>query len=335
MPAINVRSVQYKLICITETGLQLDLTNAVKDLGWSETEKELAAKVTFTLLNVDFRGQKLSKIVKLGCRAIVMADWGAGFQTICTSIIYEATEDTSRAAETYQILAYDVLYALQKSEEDYYKSKGKGTKALLNDVLKEWGLTISEYKGPNVIHDKVMFQGKTIADILLGILDEARKKKGGKSLLRATGDGRISVVKWGKNDTIWALTGENSLSSEHKLSAANLVTKVKIMANSDQKGAPKVEAVVKGDTSFGVFQKQVTHNKNDTIGKAKKEAKEMLEDEPEETSKVQSPDVPPLRKGDKVYLDVGALVGNYIVVSINHDADAGKMDLQVRKRKDI
>ena len=75
MPVINVRTVQYKLICITETGLQLDLTNAVKDLGWSETEKELAAKVTFTLLNVDFRGQKLSKIVKLGCRAIVMADW--------------------------------------------------------------------------------------------------------------------------------------------------------------------------------------------------------------------------------------------------------------------
>ncbi len=332
---IDVRMVRYKLICITETGLQLDITNAVKDLGWSETEKELATKVTFTLLNVTFRGQLLSKIIKLGCRAVIMADWGGGWQTIATSIIYEATQSTSRTSETYQILAYDCLYALQKSEEDYYKSKGKGTKALLNDVLSEWGLSIGEYKGPNVIHDKVKFQGKTISDILIAILDEARKKKGGKSLLRSTPDGKISVVKWGKNSTIWALTGDNSLSSLHKLSATNLVTKVKIMANSDEKGAPKVEAVVKGDTSFGTFQKQVTHNKNDTIGKAKKEAKEMLEDEPEETSKVTAPDVPPLRKGDKVYLDVGALQGNYIVVSINHDADAGKMDIQVRKRKDI
>lgn len=328
---IDERKVRYKVIVYTASGTQVNVTNAVKDLGWSESEKELAMKVTFTLLNVTHNGKKLSQIVKLGCRAIIQADWSGGFQTVATSIIYQAVEASSKTAETYQILAYDCLFPLQKSNEDYYKSKGKGTKSLIKDVLKEWGLTIGEYKGPNVTHGKVKFQNKSISDIILAILKEAKEKGGGKSILRTTPTGKVSVVKLGKNDPIWMLTGDNSISSQHTLSATNLVTKVKIMSTSDKKKAPKVQAVVKGDTKFGTFQKLVTHNKNEKMSEAKKEAKEMIKDKPEETSKVESPDVPPMRKGDEVYLKVGSLNGLYIVTDINHDADAGKMTISVKK----
>lgn len=52
---------------------------------------------------------------------------------------------------------------------------------------------------------------------------------------------------------------------------------------------------------------------------------------PKETATVQAPDTPPVRKGDMVHLAVGALNGFYIVKSVQHDADSGKMTMQVEK----
>ena len=334
---INVKKLKYKVIVLTETGTQLDITNAVKDLGWSESEKELASKVTFTMLNASKNGKSLSQQVKLGCKVIVQADWGGGMKTVATATIQEATEEPSRPEEDYQILAYDCLYNLLKSSDDYYKSKGKTTTYLINDVLGQWGLSVAEYKGPNVTHDKQKFQNKKISDILLDILEEAKDKGGGKSVLRTTATDKIAVVKWGTNDTIWALTGDNSISSMHKVTTANMVTRVKIMSTADKKSAPKVEATVSGDTTYGVFQKIITHKKKEKLSEAKAEAQKMVKEngKPEETSKVVSPDIPPLRKGDKIYLDVGALHGYFYVVSVSHDADAGKMTTMVKKPADV
>lgn len=332
---IDERKVRYKLIILTASGAKEDITEAVKDLGWSESEKEIAMKITFTLLNVTYKGKKLSQIVKLGCRAIVQSDWSGSFKNVATGIIFKADESTSMSNETYQILAYDCLYPLQKSSEDFYKSKGAGTKSLIKSVLSEWGLSVAKYSGPTVVHDKVAYQNKTVSDILLGILKEAKEKGGGKAILQSTPDGKISVVKIGKNSTVWCLTGDNTVSVTHTISATNLVTKVKIMSSSDKKKAPKVEAVVKGNTKFGTFQKLVTHQKSEKMSDAKKEAKEMIKDAPEETSKVKSPDVPPMRKGDKVWIHAGSLNGFFIVTDISHDADAGKMDLSVKKYSQI
>lgn len=332
---IDEKKLRYKAIVISSSGTQYDVSNAVKDLGWSEASKELAMKSTFTLLNVDHKGQKLSQIIKIGSRIVIKSNWSGSFEPVATVIVFQATEATGKSNEAYTIMAYDSLYPLQKSHEDYYKSKGKGTKGLIKDVLSEWGIKLGEYKGPNVTHDKIKFQNKAISDIILGILKEAKQKGGGRSILRTTPDGKASVVKLGSNDIIWELTGDNVVSSEHTLSATNLVTKVKIMSTSSKKKAPKVQAVVKGNTEFGTFQQLVTHNKNEKMSVAKKEAKEMIKDKPEESSKVEAPDVPPMRKGDKVSVHVGSLNGLFIVTDINHDADAGKMTLTVKKESQI
>ena len=53
---------------------------------------------------------------------------------------------------------------------------------------------------------------------------------------------------------------------------------------------------------------------------------------PKETATVQAPDTRRYAKGDMVHLAVGALNGFYIVKSVQHDADSGKMTMQVEKQ---
>lgn len=96
---------------------------------------------------------------------------------------------------------------------------------------------------------------------------------------------------------------------------------------------PKVEAVKNGKTEYGIFQRIVNHASSDNLSEAQETAQEMLDEngKPKETATVQAPDTPPVRKGDMVHLAVGALNGFYIVKSVQHDADSGKMTMQVEK----
>ena len=123
------------------------------------------------------------------------------------------------------------------------------------------------------------------------------------------------------------------MSSKHKVSIANLVTRVKIVSSEKTDGLPKVEAVKNGKTEYGIFQRIVNHASSDNLSEAQETAQEMLDEngKPKETATVQAPDTPPVRKGDMVHLAVGALNGFYIVKSVQHDADSGKMTMQVGK----
>ena len=47
---INVNNVSYTVIVITEKKLQLNITQAVEELGWEENEDELAMKIHFNIL---------------------------------------------------------------------------------------------------------------------------------------------------------------------------------------------------------------------------------------------------------------------------------------------
>ena len=48
---INVNNVSYTVIVITEKKLQLNITQAVEELGWEENEDELATKIHFNMYN--------------------------------------------------------------------------------------------------------------------------------------------------------------------------------------------------------------------------------------------------------------------------------------------
>lgn len=329
---IEVSKVHYDVIAITEKKVQLNITQAVEGLAWEEEEDELAMKVSFEMYNAKYNGSKLSSLIKIGCIVAIKAYWGSGKGIVAMANVTECERNTTKSDEIFNVVAYDNLYNMQRSQDNVYFAAGKGTKSALTEVFKSWGISLSSYSGPNVSHSKILYKNAYLGDVVRGILDEAKKKGGGKAIVRST-ENKVSIVAVGGNKEIYHFEGNNSISSKHKVSIADLVTRVKIVSSEKTDGAPKVEATVNGKTQYGVFQRIVNHASSDNLSEAKKTAQEMLDEngKPKETATVQAPDTPPVRKGDMVHLAVGALSGFYIVKSVQHNADTGKMVMQVEK----
>ena len=329
---IEVSKVHYDVIAITEKKVQLNITQAVEGLGWEEEEDELAMKITFELYNAKYNGSRLSSLIKIGCVVAIKAYWGSGKGIVAMGNVTECERSTTKADEVFNVVAYDNLYSMQRSQDNIYFAAGKGTKSALTEVFKNWGITLSSYSGPDVSHAKILYKNSYLGDVVRGILDEAKKKGGGKAIVRSTKN-KVSIVAVGGNKDIYHFEGNNSVSSKHKVSIANLVTRVKIVSSEKTDGLPKVEAVKNGKTEYGIFQRIVNHASSDNLSEAQETAQEMLDEngKPKETATVQAPDTPPVRKGDMVHLAVGALNGFYIVKSVQHDADSGKMTMQVEK----
>lgn len=329
---IEVSKVHYDVIAITEKKVQLNITQAVEGLGWEEEEDELAMKITFELYNAKYNGSRLSSLIKIGCVVAIKAYWGSGKGIVAMGNVTECERSTTKADEVFNVVAYDNLYSMQRSQDNIYFAAGKGTKSALTEVFKSWGITLSSYSGPDVSHSKILYKNSYLGDVVRGILDEAKKKGGGKAIVRST-ENKVSIVAVGGNKDVYHFEGNNSVSSKHKVSIANLVTRVKIVSSEKTDGLPKVEAVKNGKTEYGIFQRIVNHASSDNLSEAQETAQDMLDEngKPKETATVQAPDTPPVRKGDMVHLAVGALNGFYIVKSVQHDADSGKMTMQVEK----
>lgn len=285
---IEVSKVHYDVIAITEKKVQLNITQAVEGLGWEEEEDELAMKITFELYNAKYNGSRLSSLIKIGCVVAIKAYWGSGKGIVAMGNVTECERSTTKADEVFNVVAYDNLYSMQRSQDNIYFAAGKGTKSALTEVFKNWGITLSSYSGPDVSHAKILYKNSYLGDVVRGILDEAKKKGGGKAIVRST-QNKVSIVAVGGNKDIYHFEGNNSVSSKHKVSIANLVTRVKIVSSEKTDGLPKVEAVKNGKTEYGIFQRIVNHASSDNLSEAQETAQEKLDKiEKENTSRERS-----------------------------------------------
>lgn len=185
--------------------------------------------------------------------------------------------------------------------------------------------------GANVTHEELVFRVGSLADILLKILDDALKKGGEKSILRAT-QGQVEVIARGDNATVYEFDENDTVSVEHETSIANLVTRVKVIGQEkDKEGIPPVEAVVNGLTQFGVRQKIYRREEDATIAEVQSAAQEILNEKGKisQTMSLQAPDAPDLRKGDRVSVNVGDVSGFFYATSVRHDAASGVMTLDL------
>ena len=329
---INVNNVSYTVIVITEKKLQLNITQAVEELGWEENEDELAMKIHFNMYNALYNKERLSSLVKINSVVVVKAYWGSGKGIVAMGNIVECERKVSKSDDVFNVVAYDNLFNLQKSSDNVYFASGKKTKSILTAIFKSWGITISKYTGPNVAHKKILLKNKKLGDIIREVLDEAKKKGGGAAIVRST-ESKVQVIAKGSNTDIYHFSGDVTSQVSHKISIANLVTRVKIVSSGKSDEAAKVEATVNGKTQYGVFQTIITHSKSDKLDDAKKEAKEILEEKgsPKVTSKLIAPDIPCIRKGDIIHAKVGSLNGYYLINSIQHNAKNGQMTMDVKK----
>lgn len=113
--------------------------------------------------------------------------------------------------------------------------------------------------------------------------------------------------------------------------------RTKVVGQADDDGRTSVEATVNGETKYGIRQRIYTRGKDESLADAKSAAQEILDDEGKikKEIKVQSPDVPFVRKGDLVYVMSELAQSYYYVKGIQHTADTYSMtmDLELAEPK--
>ena len=329
---IDVANIKYRLVVMTEDKKQYNIKEFVENLGWEENDGKLAVRISFTAKNDQTSAGLISSLAKPGCLVGVFASHGSIDEEVARGYITDWKPTLSGSKDKFDVTCYDELYNLQESQELIYYSSGIGTKSAITKIFDDWQIPMDKYEGPDVTHGKLAYKTEMLSDVLLDILDDAKKKGGGSAMIRAA-KGKVSVIEWGSNTTVYHFEADNTKQVSHKKSTSGMITRVKIIGQEDDDGRSSVEAVVNGLTKFGVRQKIYIRGKDDSVSDAQSAAQEIIDEKGQvkEDITVQAPDIPFIRKGDLVHMTVGTLKDYYYVKGIRHDADSGSMTMDLKK----
>jgi hypothetical protein len=328
---IDVAKLNYSLVLFRPDGQRIDLQPVTRSLSWEENDGELAVRLEAELQNQQLAGGKwLHQLIPLGGQIFLYSDWGSGQQEIFRGTVFAWDYQTDPLGH-FTITAYDQLIYLMKSKDDRFYKAGQTAKAIIQDIAKAWGMPLGTVQGPDVALAKQVFRGDTLADMIYSVLDQAKKRGAGKWIVRSK-QGKIDVIKSGQNTPVYRFTHDENVDSiQDRQDIEDLVTRVKIIGAEDSEGKAPVVAQLDGRTEFGTLQEVVYQRQYDTPAAAKSAAEDILKErgQPRKQRKVQAPDLPFLRKGDKVKISAGTLIGYYIVSGVVHDATNRTMTLEV------
>ena len=329
---IDISKIKYRLVVMTESKKQYNIKEFVEDLGWEENDGELAVRISFTAKNEKTSAGLISSLAKPGCLVGVFATDGSVDEEVARGYVTSWKPLLSGSKDKVDITCYDELYNLEESQDLIYYSSGIGTKSAITQIFDNWQIPTEKYDGPDVTHGKLAYKTESLADVLLDILDDAKKKGGGDAFIRAA-KGKVSVLQWGSNKTVYHFEVDNTKQISHKMSTAGMITRVKVIGQEDDDGRSSVEAVVNGQTKFGIRQKIYVRGKDDSVSDAQSAAQDIINDkgQVDEEITVQSPDIPFVRKGDLVHITAGTLNDYYFVKGIRHNADSMSMTMDLKK----
>ena len=328
---IDLSKIKYRVVVMDEAGNQYNIKDYIQNLGWEENETEISVRSSFAARNDKTSKGYLSSIIKPGCLVGIFAtDGGSLDEEVARGYVENWNPVEKNSGNNLKCTCYDELYKLQKSQDNRYYPSGTGTKSALQGIFDDWEIPQGDYNGPNASHGKTVCNNKYLSDILLEFLDDAVKRGEEKCMIKAA-KGYTSVVPWGSNETVYVFRVDNTQSFSQTISTANLITRVKVVGQADDDGKRSVDATLNGETKYGIRQRIYTRGSDETLSDANSAAQEILDGEGkiEKEMTVQSPDVPFIRKGDLVYIISGSVSDYYYVKSIQHNADAYSMTMEL------
>lgn len=328
---IDISKLKYCVIVMDGSGREYDISNYIQNLGWEENENEISVRSSFTSRNDKTSKGYLSRIIKPGCLVSIFASAGKSLDgEVARGYVETWNPEEKNSGNNLTFTCYDELYKLQKSQDNRYYPSGTGTKSAIQSIFKDWGIHLKDYKGPDATHGKLVYKNKYLSDIILELLDDAHKKGQKKSIIRAV-KGYVTITARGSNKDVYVFDADNTQSFSTSISTANLITRVKIVGQSKQGGKGKVYATLNGKTEYGIRQRIYTRSSDESLSDAKSAAQEILKDEGRinKEMRVQSPDIPFIRKGDLVYIKSTFATAYYYVKSIRHSADTCSMTMEL------
>ncbi len=328
---VNIGKMTYDLEMLTETGTVYTLSSALTSMQWEDGKNELSQRGSFVFANSALGDSWLHAMAKIGCVLFVYSDWGEGRTLVYQGKIWEWTY-SSGVQKELTIATYDNGKFLMQSKDSYYFSPGLDTKSILDTICTQWGVSLDYQWGQTMIHEKKIFDRESIAEMVLSLLEEvsAHCQETPVCLWK---EECLQITGQGENQMVYYLDNLRTISTRDKRSVNDLVTRVKVMGTADDQGRSAVEAVVDGDSSFGILQHILVRDSDKTLEDAKSEAETYLQDhsQPEEEITVVAVDLPFLRKGEKVKIQAGSLIGEFFVLAVCHNATQKQMTLTLER----
>lgn len=328
---MNAKDIDYKIILTRETGEKLNISAIVTGLVWEEQPEELAMRATFELSNTKHQNEYMSSILKLLTVITIYANQGDGYNEVFNGIVWDWTY-TSSDQKILGIVAYDRLIYLQNSKDNKYFSAGTSTADVIGTICNDWGIPY-KYEYDSITHAKLLYQRTTVSDMIIKTLKEAQNKLDIKYVLNFTG-GTLNIKKQGQNSEVYMFKADqNAIMTKNRLTLDDLITEVWITGKADDEGRLPIEAKEVGDTSYGTLREMVAKDGDNSLADAQAEAKKLLKErgKPKEYSSIQAVDVPTIRRGDKIKVEAGNLIGYFYVLGISHDATQRTMSMEIER----
>lgn len=324
----TLQNVEHAVIAVMNDGTQYNLALVCERIGIEETKNEIAVRLNLTVRNVQVGNSLLISSMRMTTPIYVFAYLNGIRIEVFRGRVWKVGGDIIKD-EKFTVTAYDDMMYLNKSKEFVFYPSGTGTKAIVTGKLADYGIPLGGYNGPDISHEKLVYNSKTIASVITETLEDARKKTGAKctAFMR---EGKFYVSPYGSNTTIYKFTEDNCITGDYTESMLSLITKVLVIGKEDDDGRRAIETTSVGDMSYGVLLDIVVNN-DETFVDAKSEADQIIKDKgtPEETLSITTINIPTVHKGDVHYVSVGAAQGYAMVLGVSHDIRGMTMTLDM------
>lgn len=312
-------------VYIISGSIKFNVTPALEVLDRSETDGQIAQRVDLQMRNVLIDGVWLSSILTACDRVYVYANDGEKRDEVFRGFIWNRKYKSSISDHRLTVTAYDHLIYLEQSEATYYFSAGKSTKDILMHICNEWGVRL-DYDYNEMTHPNLPLKGKLYEIMTVDVLDPVKRHTGDKYVVLSTKD--ITHVRlYGTNTTIYQFhRGKNVTNTVTGWTMDGVVTQVAIVGKQGENEYETTIDTITGDTSeYGTLQKVISCDDVDNLlWQAKVEANNILSAnaKPAWEFEINGPDIPWIRKGDKVYVNAGDIKDRYLYVkAVNRTYD--------------
>lgn len=327
---VDIRKIQYNVLLCDSQGQLHEMNSLLQSASFGESESELAARMSAMFRNQKYQDSYITSLASPGTVILIRADWGAGMQEVFRGDI-NVWQYQSSGKKDLDLSIFDDLYKLQDSEDVRYYSAGTSSKTIFLEMFERWGIPLASYNGPDFPMPAFPIKGEKLGSIAAKILKLAEERGLGKHVIRMK-QGKVEVVPRGSNKEVYHFSSaNNTILTRDRVSIENLVTRVKVVGREDSKGWMPVEAVLDGKTEFGIRQRIYQRPEDDSLSYAQASAKKILDENgsPERSTTIEAPDLPFLKKSDKIYITAGNLSGYFYIKSIQHDLKTRTMQAEV------
>ena len=323
---------------IVSGGTKYNVTAAIISVERSDADNQIAQRVTLRLMNVQANnGTWLTGIFRARDRVYLYANDGKTEAEVFRGYLWSRSYASSPSDREITLVCYDNLIYLQESDDSLYFSPGNSTVDVVSSICNKWGIKLN-YSYSSITHSKLPLRGNLYDILTADILDLVKRKTGKKYVVISDQD-TMYVKPAGANTTIYKFQAkQNVTKTASGWTMDGVVTQVVIVGKADNDGREPIETTVGGHTSlYGTLQKILNRVESTTLAEAIEEAQHTINEygAPKNEYEVTAPDVPWIRKGDKVYVNAGDIGNKYlIVVAIDRIFDGTKCEM-VLTAKDV